>query len=608
MFEAYPVNPVRHARIEGIRKGSSALLSYLEAQIAGKAQDTFHLIVDGTHGAAFQKWIQQAVPYFQGRGYAVSVLYSGSFLKSGEELRHDFQDCITSNRAFGRVTDEDVEAYFQPDAKLLYQQTMDRCLAANPQSERKLVVTFGPGSAYLADNLGDLTMFLDISREAQQVKHNHGLLNFGMTWNEDSLEKYKIAYFVEWPIWENYRKALLPSIDCYVDTHDEQEPAFVSYPDLSAMIQDVVRYPFRVKPFFAPGVWGGQYLKKLVPSLPNDWVNCAWNFEPVAPENSILIGYQGNVIEVPFLIVMAGEHLTIMGERAVKLFGDYFPIRYNYLDTMDGGRLSVQVHPKLDFMRERFNEFLEEQESYYVMERQNDSKVYLGLTEHCDGERFLSEVRRSQETGEPIEFRDYVQEWNSAKGDLYLIPTGTVHCSGKDNLVLEISATTWWYTMKIYDYARKGMDGKPRPINIDYAEPNIDFYKTTDWVKSNLIPEPVLLRREGENEIYLLGARDDLLFRVQRIHLADEIADDTEGEFILLNLVEGERARIISREDSSITRDLRYAEACIIPAAFGAFTLVNLGGAPCKLIKTGVSKTWNGERKRIAQGAGMEGV
>jgi mannose-6-phosphate isomerase class I len=327
--------------------------------------------------------------------------------------------------------------------------------------------------------------------------------------------------------------------------------------------------------------------------LPKDWVNCAWGFEPIAPENSILIQYADNQIELPFLTVMHYEHPNILGDRLVKLFGDYFPIRFDYLDTIDGDNLSCQVHPKQEYIREHFNEFMAQQESYYIMEKQGDSKVYLGLTDDCTKEGFYDAVQAAQETGVPLELTDYVNSFDANKGDLFLIPTGTVHTSGKDNLVLEISSTTWWFTFKIYDFLRKGLDGKPRPINIDHAFDNIDFHKKTNWVQKNLIPAPALLQAQGENEEYLLGQRDDLLFYVHRVHLHDTWNDNTNGEMVMYNLVEGEKVRIVSCADESVYVEFRYAESYILPAVFGAYKIVNLGEKPCKLIKAGVSKAWD---------------
>ena len=379
--------------------------------------------------------------------------------------------------------------------------------------------------------------------------------------------------------------------DYYVDMNDDNKPVIITTDDLIKGIEDISQYPFRVKPFLMSGIWGGQFIKKLA-DLPKDMVNCAWSFEPIAPENSILLGYYGTTIEIPFLIILAFTHKKIMGERIVELFGDFFPIRFDYLDTIDGGSLSCQVHPNQDYIRRHFNEFLEQQESYYIMSNQENSKVSLGLTDMCEKEEFCNEILKSQTDSKPLDVKRYVNEWNSRQGDLFLIPPGTVHFSGKGNLVLEISATTWWYTFKIYDFLRKDLDGRPRPINIEHAFNNINFGRKTEWVKSNLIPKPMPARKCGENEEYVLGRRDDCLFYVNRIHLNDMLTDNTNGEFMILNLVEGEKVRIISVENESAYIDIEYAEAYIIPAVFGEFKLINLGKKMCKIIKAGVSLDW----------------
>ncbi len=406
-----------------------------------------------------------------------------------------------------------------------------------------IAITFGPGAYWLGEGHFDITYYLDISREYQQVEHKKHLLNLGLNWNSDDVEKYKISLFVEWPIFEKYRKEHLDLIHYYVDMNQHNSPMLMTTYTLRQMILDIAKSPMRVKPFFAPGIWGGQFLKKFA-DLPEDWVNCAWSFEPIAPENSILVEYEGKQIEIPFLAVMHYEHHAILGDRLVKLFGDYFPIHFDYLDTIDGGNLSCQVHPKQEYIRDKFNEFMAQQESL-------------------------------------------------KKGDLYLIPPGTVHTSGKDNLVLEISSTTWWFTFKIYDSLRKGLDSKPRPINIDHAFDNIDFYKNTSWVEENLIPTPTLLQAQGDNEEYLLGQRDDLLFYVRRVHLTDIWKDDTNGEMVMYNLVEGEKVRIVSCKDESVYVEFKYAESYILPAVFGEYKIINLGAAPCKLIKAGVSDAWD---------------
>jgi mannose-6-phosphate isomerase class I len=593
MFNKRPLNPVRNVDLqESLHSGFDALLQKIENRLTSD-QRTFILALDGTHGADFQKIFTLIRNKYEKDGCIVDLINTGEFLKSGEELRSFFKKNITDNRAFGYVAENNnIEDYFNQNAQKDYHRKYQSLVQEEEAVKKRLIVVWGVGAYWISQGNVDLSMYLDVSREYQEVKQKDSLFNFGFDWNKDAVEKYKISFFVEWPILEGYRKENLSHFDYYVDFNDEDNPKVVTVSGLFRMIKDISKYPMRVKPFFASGVWGGQRLKKLA-NLPETMVNCAWSFEPIAPENSILMKYENQVIEVPFLVVMSKAYTRILGERIVRLFGDFFPIRFDYLDTMDGQNLSCQVHPKQQYIRGQFNEFLEQQESYYIMEKKGDSKVYLGLTEECTKDSFKEVVDHSEETGNPIEFTDYVQEWPSEKGDLFLIPTGTVHCSGKDNLVLEVSATSWWFTFKIYDYVRKDLDGNPRPINIAHAFDNIDDYKKTNWVKDNLIQEPILLRSNGRSAEYQLGKRDDLLFYVNRIHVQDEWQDDTNSEVLLLNLVEGEKVRIVSTRDESVFVEFEYAESYILPAAFGEFNIINLGSKPCKLIKAGVSPDWD---------------
>lgn len=604
MFQKRPVNPVRlHQPIQpgseapfaksGLQHGFNEILEPIVSLAKEGQRDIVRVAFDGTHGADFQSVLQKTVEALEQSGHRVFVLATGSFLKTSEELRQHFNSNITDNRAFGYFTEGTIEDYFRPDAKYEASTIMNDAIAAIPSSNLPtIVITFGPGSYWLSEGKFDIIYFLDVSREYQQMEHKKQLLNFGFSWNRDDVEKYKISLFVEWPVFETYRKEILEFTHYYIDMNQPGDPVLTTTYTLRQMISNIAKAPMRVKPFFAPGVWGGQLLKELA-DLPENWTNCAWSFEPIAPENSIILEYEGKQIEVPFLTIMHYEHLNILGERNVKLFGDYFPIRFDYLDTVGGSNLSIQVHPKQEYVRSQFNEFMTQQESYYIMEKKGDTEVYLGLTEQCTKEGFYEGVQTAQETGVPIQLKDYVNSYNTEKGDLYLIPTGTVHAAGKDNLVLEISSTTWWFTFKIYDYLRKGLDGKPRPINIDHAFENIDFYKKTEWVEENLMPTPTLLQAQGDNEEYVLGQRDDLLFYVNRLHLHNTWKDNTENEMVMYNLVEGEQVRIVSCADESIYVEFKYAESYILPAGFGEYKIINLGTKPCKLIKTGVSKAWD---------------
>ena len=278
--------------------------------------------------------------------------------------------------------------------------------------------------------------------------------------------------------------------------------------------------------------------------------------------------------------------------RNFELFGDYFPIRFDYLDTMQGGELSLQVHPLQEYAEAQFNEHMTQQESYYIMRNAPGAKVYLGLKEGVTGGRLLEAVENAHLREEPLELTDYVNEYYSQTGDLYLIPPGTVHCSGRDNLVLEISSTTWWFTFKIYDYLRLDADGKPRPMNPEHARHNINDAMNTPAVEGGLIARPTVVSRQGGSTEELLGQRKDLLFQVSRLNLQDTWKADTQGEFVMYNLVEGDRVRLVPASDEGAAVEWGYAESYIVPACIGEYRLENLSGSPCTLIAARVNPEW----------------
>ncbi|MCG7408078.1 class I mannose-6-phosphate isomerase [Paenibacillus sp. ACRRX] len=578
------------------------------------------LIMDGTHGADFDAALNALYEVSTHRGISVVTFCTYDYMKSSSQLKRQFKRYLTDNRAFGYMAaDVSVHDYFRDTARNEWQSDVDaklqthntcaldsaKCTGlAAPEHQadnadpNTLLVIYGPGALWLqaescTATAASLTCYLDLSRENQQLLHKQGMGSLGIDGSVDSVTTYKEALFLEWPVWERYRKEHLAAFHTYVDMNDCTAPVAVPTPMLMAMLHEAARQPFRVKPFFASGIWGGQYLKELC-SLPKEWPNCAWSFEPIAPENTLLLRYGDYTIEVPFTIMLQAEALAVLGPRNVELFGDYFPIRFNYLDTIDGDRLSLQVHPKQPYVESEFNETMTQQESYYMMEQKPDStpKVILGLQDGVTGQQLLKAVDEAHATQVPLGLEDYVNEWAATKGDLFLIPPGAVHSSGRDNLVLEISSTTWWFTFKIYDYLRLDKDGLPRPINREHAACNIDDSINTTMARQELIAKPVVHRTQGANVEELLAERDDLLFQVRRLKLADTWNDDTEDAFVMLNLVEGERVRLIPEADASKTVEWGYAEAYIVPASVGRYRLENAGEAPCTLIRAQVAPSW----------------
>lgn len=519
------------------------------------------------------------------------IVRTYDYLCPAADLRAQFQPWLTENPVFGRVCELPLSDYF----------ALDRLAAAVAAARERAggrgrVLVVGPYALGAVPG-ADLGLYCDLHREEIIRRQQSGALsNLGEDRKLSAGEKYKVAYYVEWPLLEGHKRALLQAadspVDFYLDCQKETAPVVVTLEGLRAAVAAVTARPFRCKPFFMPGVWGGQRLKDVA-GLPKEWPNCAWDFEIVAPENAVAIDLGGGAaLTVPFVVLMWLRAPQLMGEAVYRQFGEFFPIRINYLDTMGGTNLSVQVHPHHTYMRDHFGEPIGQDESYYIVEQQPGSKVYLGLKESTTRENLREAVRQAEEEFVPFEATDYVNRFDAKLGDLFLIPAGTVHCSGANNLVLEISSTPYWYTFKIYDYLRPDLEGRPRPINSAFGFDVIDFTRKTAWVKRHLIPQPILLRQEDGGEEYHIGSHAFTFYAVNRLHLNGAMTQQTDGGFMLLTVTKGDGVEILppeGRGDEPVAR-IAYLETYIVPAAYRTFRVRSLGTTPCEVIKSYVRR------------------
>jgi hypothetical protein len=209
--------------------------------------------------------------------------------------------------------------------------------------------------------------------------------------------------------------------------------------------------------------------------------------------------------------------------------------------------------------------------------------VYLGFAENIDPVRFRAALEKSQQEGTPLQITDYVQQHKADKHDLFLIPNRTVHSAGANNMVLEISATPYIFTFKMYDWVRPGLDGKPRPINIDHAFKNLDFSRQGDVVKKELISVPALIEKGAGWELWHLPTHQQHFYDVHRLEIDSEVTNDTNGLCLVMMLVEG--TAIAVRTANGKETVYQYAETFVIPAAAESYTLVNKGPGKAKVVK-----------------------
>lgn len=149
--------------------------------------------------------------------------------------------------------------------------------------------------------------------------------------------------------------------------------------------------------------------------------------------------------------------------------------------------------------------------------------------------------------------------------------------------MLEISATSFIFTFKLWDWGRLGLDGKPRPVHLEHGFKALQYDRTTSWVNQELVN--VIKRVSDTEEITGLHEREFL--ETRRYTFSDTVEIKTFGSVNMGNLVSGKRALIESLDDSFEPYEIHYAETFIIPATLEKVRVRCLDDS-CMLIKAHV--------------------
>lgn len=466
---------------------------------------------------------------------------------------------------FGFMNGLELPDFFEPGEVARRREEIKRV-------QNGLILVIGCGATLICDP--DILVYADLSRWEAQNRFRRGEAdNLGAPPSKCSAGlRYKRAFFIDWRVADRWKRPLIAKWDFVLDTNASTAPKLAEGEAVRRGLDHAVTRPFRVVPFFDPAPWGGQWMKEVC-DLDRSRSNYGWCFDCVPEENSLLLDFGNACLELPSIDLVFRQPQALLGEAVHGRFGDEFPIRFDFLDTMGGGNLSFQVHPLTEYIQQRFGMHYSQDESYYILDAGPDASVYLGLRENIDRAEMARALRAAQNGGAPFAAERYANKWGAKKHDHFLIPAGTVHCSGAGSMVLEISATPYIFTFKMWDWGRLGLDGKPRPIHLDHGLANIQWDRTTAWVKEHLVNrvQPLSSGDGWREERTGLHARE---FIETRRHWFTKTTPHLSGNGVnVLNLIEGDEAIVVSSEDRFEPFVVHYAETFIVPAQAGAYTI-----------------------------------
>jgi mannose-6-phosphate isomerase class I len=485
-----------------------------------------------------------------------------------------------SDPLFGWMTNLQMKDFLAPEKITRFARQIDLI-------EDGLVVVIGTGASLI--HPGDILVYADMARWELQKRmrrneiSNLGVENRNLKW---SLQ-YKRAYFTDWRVCDRLKRELIGRWDFVLDSHVPGDPKMADGDSVRAGLYETVHRPFRVVPFFDPAPWGGQWMKQVC-GLEPAAENYGWCFDCVPEENSLLLEFGDILMELPSINAVFHEPQKLLGNKVHARFGDEFPIRFDFLDTMGGGNLSFQVHPLTEYIQNTFGMHYTQDESYYLLDAGEDAVVYLGLKEGIDPAAMIDDLQAAQRGEKSFDDERFVNRWPAKKHDHFLIPAGTCHCSGQNAMVLEISATPYIFTFKMWDWNRLGLDGLPRPINIEHGVKNIQWDRTTAWVKDELLNqvEPIAAGSGWREERTGLHERE--FIETRRHWFTEKVLHHTHDGVNVLNLVQGREAVVESPSGAFKPFIVHYAETFIVPASVGEYTIRPHGesaGTECATIK-----------------------
>jgi mannose-6-phosphate isomerase class I len=313
----------------------------------------------------------------------------------------------------------------------------------------------------------------------------------------------------------------------------------------------------------------------------------AWSFELIHTEASLLVESDGHLIDIPFLTVMDGIAESVVGKRLFKQFGGYLPIRFNYDDTWhSNGNMSIQCHPNDEMAQNLYGDIAAQNEAYYVVQTGHGARTYCGFK--GDPQQFLERCRQSERDGSLVAYQDYIHAIPSEVGRQIFLPAGTVHGSGRNQVVLELGTLTLSaYTYKIYDYTRMDITGKPRPLHTKLAEQALRFERDADWVMKNIAFPPKWLEAGKGWQEFVVGQYDSMYLETHRIEMetGSRYAGDNGEGFCVLTIVDGEAARIQSLDDPDSYYDAKYLDVILVPASMPRYEVIAQGKQPVVLHK-----------------------
>jgi hypothetical protein len=567
-----------------IRCGTGTVIETIADLVAGADGP---VALDGWYGVDFDELIRRLTTAMTERGRETQFIPIQGVYKSMAEIAEYKQPFITDDPSFGYCNMEGRISDLMDLEKLELLKTIFQ------KNNGQDLVVYGYGAAVpeLYQEYAH-TFYCDMTRQPMLWKMWDGNLIPFAAVAPDKGYGWKEYYYCDYFLLHFQKHFILERMDYYVEAVEVGNLKLMPRESYDEIIQSTLKYPVKEVEIYQPGPWGAYRYKDF---WNIEGLECnAWN-ELAGPELSILVDVGAEeMINMPFVNLM---------QYADELVGPYLNKTYPHLFPLDAWlddgyfpkpepaeRISMPIHnhPDTAYVKRHFNEPIGRYETYYIAEAYEGANTWMGFYNDVDLEQWEAKCRDSNNLTVIEDWKDYICNWESRVGDLYLIPPGTDHGHGGNQMVLELdtcpSIAGTEYSFFSYDFARnswddnsKTMTGKPLKMHLDHSFNN-SRCRREDYVAKKLLARPSVVKWTKEYFIDRYSSVPEMPFEIERIHYYRQGEYDTQGKFChILTLTAGKGAVIRSKDNPELCSEINLFQAAVIPASFGEYVIESKG-------------------------------
>ncbi len=579
--------------------GNGLVFDHILALIQAKRQSRPPVMaaIDGWYGVdwtALQTGLRDTA---QAQGVPVEVLSTAGLFKEASAVEEYRRPYVTDDPSFGYVNSKGVLEDLLDPVKVAALKTR---LANRNEHRADAFLVVGPAAAISAlQDLYDLRFYADFTMQPLLWQMWDGkLVTFG---REDPAASYhwKEYYYCDFYLLLRQKKKAFARMDYYLDAVDAKNLKLVSAAAYNTIVDELVKGPIKQVKITQPGPWGSYRFKQIYDEIPG-LENMAWN-ELAGIELSILVDVGAAAeLNLPCQNIMQ-RPIQLVGQHVHEKYPDLLPLQV-WLDDgyfaepvpYERGSMPIHNHPGTDYNQRHFNEPLGRYETYYIVEAYPDAGTMMGFKEDADLEEY-ERLCRDSNNQKVFDWQKYIRRWATNVGDLFLIPPGTEHGHGGNQMILEMdtgpSVAGTEYSFFTYDFARhtwddkaKSMTAPPMRMHLEHSFRN-NKWRREKYVQEHLRARPVVVRGDGDTRMDRYTSIAEMPFEIERFVFTKPMAHSTEGRFLQIpTLTVGKSVIIRSKQDPARQTTLDFLQACLIPAGFGDYEFISPDGSQCTVV------------------------